>query len=141
MFALHPLVGALLALMADQQPPEQSASYLSRLREGEQQWAWKIGMRAAIIILDLIGIGCAAWLLATVIDLDYYSFYDYTLDNEIMPFVLPAVSHMQAILSLLISLTKFQTDESLLDMVSNLRPGFLSTPSTQSGASWRSRGY
>jgi hypothetical protein len=40
-----------------------SRSYLQKLREGEQHWAWKFSFRVAICILDIVGIGCAAWLV------------------------------------------------------------------------------
>lgn len=34
-----------------------------KLNAGDANWQWKIGMRAVLVILGIIGIGCAAWTL------------------------------------------------------------------------------
>lgn len=71
--------------MANTQPQTNTATdsrpYLQKLREGEQHWAWKFGFRAAICVLDVVGIGCAAWLAQHYANpsnslLDYF-YYDY----------------------------------------------------------------
>ncbi len=52
--------------MAEAEPQNisttDSRSYPQKLIAGEQHWAWKFSFRVAICILDIVGIGCAAWL-------------------------------------------------------------------------------
>ena len=59
----------------------QERSFLQRVREGEQHWAWKFSFRVAICVLDVVGIGCAAWLANQSIQRnnDYlnYLYFDY----------------------------------------------------------------
>ena len=84
--------------MADSEPPPVPATatdertYLQKLHAGEQHWAWKFSFRVAICVLDIVGIGCAAWLASrytnSAVDYDYF-YFDYFM----LPGALTAVSH------------------------------------------------
>ena len=73
-------------------PATDERTYLQKLHAGEQHWAWKFSFRVAICVLDIVGIGCAAWLASRAsnrsIDYDYF-YFDYFM----LPGALTAVSH------------------------------------------------
>ena len=61
-----------------------SRSYLQKLKAGEQHWAWKFSFRVAICIIDVVGIGCAAWLIQSStqrpddgLDLFYFDYFTW----------------------------------------------------------------
>lgn len=75
-----------------------SRSFLQKLREGEQHWAWKFSFRVAICVLDIVGIGCAAWLVQQSInqsnvglDIFYFDFFalpgSLTAVGRVLPLV------------------------------------------------------
>ena len=84
--------------MTDSEPPTATAAatdertYLQKLHAGEQHWAWKFSFRVAICVLDIVGIGCAAWLTSrytnSAVDYDYF-YFDYFM----LPGALTAVSY------------------------------------------------
>jgi hypothetical protein len=84
--------------MADSEPrtateaATDARTYLQKLHAGEQHWAWKFSFRVAICVLDIVGIGCAAWLTSRytnrAVDYDYF-YFDYFM----LPGALTAVSH------------------------------------------------
>ncbi|KAF2686797.1 hypothetical protein K458DRAFT_416140 [Lentithecium fluviatile CBS 122367] len=41
----------------------ESQTLREKLNAGDAHWQWKIGMRAILVIVGIIGIGCAAWTL------------------------------------------------------------------------------
>lgn len=48
---------------AEAAPP----SFLQRVQAGDQHALWKLGIRAFILVFDIIGIGCIGWLLSSLI--------------------------------------------------------------------------
>lgn len=42
-------------------------SFLQRVQAGDEHALWKLGIRACILAFDIIGIGCTAWLLSSLL--------------------------------------------------------------------------
>ncbi|KAI9666070.1 MAG: hypothetical protein M1821_004005 [Bathelium mastoideum] len=42
----------------------QSPTYFQKLSAGERLWSWKLGLRAILLIVTTIGIGCIAWAVS-----------------------------------------------------------------------------
>lgn len=64
----------------------QDPSFLQQLHAGERHWAWKFSFRVVICILDIVGIGCAAWLTTVQHNsgyLDYSYFDDFMLPGSL----------------------------------------------------------
>ena len=72
---------------AEQQP---HASILEQLRHAEHLWAWKFGLRVMVMVLDIIGIGCAGWLLSTTFDNSNFGISVYN-DGWVLPWPLITV--------------------------------------------------
>ena len=77
-------------------PTETIKTRREELKEGDRHWQWKIVFRAAAIIVGLIGIGCAAWIVAhfTSNSEATYSYYfddEYTIPWTLITFVLSVV--------------------------------------------------
>ncbi|KAF2752071.1 hypothetical protein M011DRAFT_15521 [Sporormia fimetaria CBS 119925] len=58
------------------QPPTQTLA--RRLDAGEDLWVWKLGLRAAAIVVGIVGTACFAWGLATTPNGPYSSDLDYS---------------------------------------------------------------
>ncbi|KAK3704887.1 hypothetical protein LTR37_013578 [Vermiconidia calcicola] len=84
--------------MADSSLAEaQSTTFVQKLRDGEQHWAWKMAIRFTMCIGAIVGIGCVAWLASeTSSSLQTgYGFYPLTgyIERTIMvPGALAALS-------------------------------------------------
>ncbi|KAF2866018.1 hypothetical protein BDV95DRAFT_245311 [Massariosphaeria phaeospora] len=75
----HQPAHPLQQLLGTQEPPQavptaqpittattsESRTLREKLRAGDSHWQWKIGLRLILVLLAIIGIGCAAWTLAT----------------------------------------------------------------------------
>lgn len=68
-------------------PTETVKTKREELREGDAHWQWKIAFRTLTIILGLIGIGCAAWVVANSTSGALYMSY-YFDDEWLMPWTL-----------------------------------------------------
>lgn len=78
-------------LIAANAGPETVKTKRQELEEGDPHWKWKTGFRAAIIIVGLIGIGCAAYITAAITgdnERAAYSFSYYYYDDYLVPFTL-----------------------------------------------------
>jgi hypothetical protein len=65
----------------------ESHSLREKLNAGDEHWQWKLGLRAILVIIGIIGIGCAAWTLVKFGP--GKNPYDYELDDAwTMPFTL-----------------------------------------------------
>ncbi|KAF1965920.1 hypothetical protein BU23DRAFT_560622 [Bimuria novae-zelandiae CBS 107.79] len=71
-------------------PVETVKTKRQELSGGDAHWEWKVGFRAASIIVGLIGIGCAAWIVANFTDSSdvYSSYYAYFDDEWTLPWTL-----------------------------------------------------
>ncbi|ORY10982.1 hypothetical protein BCR34DRAFT_601736 [Clohesyomyces aquaticus] len=57
--------------------PQGPQTYRERLDAGEQHWRWKSSLRAILIVIGLIGLGCMAWATKTAQQTNYA----YELDD------------------------------------------------------------
>lgn len=64
-------------------------TYYDKLNAGDRKWEWKVGMRVILLLVSIIGMGCAAWVVNTFTSKPMYSgmFYD-TDDSWTFPWVL-----------------------------------------------------
>ncbi|KAK3209781.1 hypothetical protein GRF29_44g652830 [Pseudopithomyces chartarum] len=70
-------------------PTETIKTRREELREGDRHWQWKIAFRAAVIIVGLIGTGCAAWIVAHfTAGTDEFSYAYYFDDAWTIPWTL-----------------------------------------------------
>ena len=76
--------------MADQRAGGQNTTFFQKLRDGEQLWAWKFGLRGSICILDIIAIGCTGWLISSITSNYLHAFGDFEA-SWLYPFLLIGV--------------------------------------------------
>lgn len=72
----------------DAGPPHTQPTYLQRLKSGEQHVLWKLSLRLAIIILNLIAIGTAAWTLAQALPFNVNPYIGYFDGPTVAPWIL-----------------------------------------------------
>ncbi|PVI00877.1 hypothetical protein DM02DRAFT_490398, partial [Periconia macrospinosa] len=64
-------------------------TFYDKLNAGDRGWKWKIGMRAIIVLVSFIGLGCAAWIVANFTSQARYRYFDMdNWDYDIFPWVL-----------------------------------------------------
>lgn len=69
--------------MADEEAANQT--YFARLKAGEQHVFWKLGFRVAIIILDIIAIGTAAYILTQALSFRANPYTGFFSGPEVAP--------------------------------------------------------
>lgn len=109
--------------MEESQPQGLRAS----LTVGEQHWAWKLGFRIALLVLDIIGIGCVGYATAASVNLS-----TWWIDSWAIPWGLITVRCWDLLLSTLHNLQSLNTSLFIFDM--NILT-CSSSPSPSSGAS------
>jgi hypothetical protein len=71
---------------------QSSTTFIQNLRNGEQHWAWKIGLRTTLCVLDIIGLGVTAALAVASSSIADNAFYGFSeLDWFYLPGALAAV--------------------------------------------------
>lgn len=73
--------------MADEEAPRNGQTYLHRLKQGEQHVFWKLSLRFAIIVLDIIAIGAAAWILANALKFHANPYIGFFTGASISPYI------------------------------------------------------
>lgn len=74
----------------------EETPFLQQVGNGEQHWAWKVGLRAGMCILDIIGIGCAGWITALAVNRNSSLGYSdgFSDDGFLIPWALIPVSSL-----------------------------------------------
>ena len=71
----------------------QNPTYAQKLSAGENLWAWKLGLRAILLVVAVIGIGCIAWATSTALsNVDQDEFSEF-FDDLGVPWGLITVRH------------------------------------------------
>lgn len=74
--------------MADQEVAGHQ-TYLQKLKAGERDGLYKLGLRTIVCILDIIGIGAAAWVSATATrDVSTYYTFGFNDPGALFIFIL-----------------------------------------------------
>ncbi|KAF2177427.1 hypothetical protein K469DRAFT_677185 [Zopfia rhizophila CBS 207.26] len=55
--------------------PQTSQNFRQTLDDGESHWLWKLSLRAALLVLGIIGVGCMGWAVQTSTS-NYYGYLD-----------------------------------------------------------------
>ncbi|KAF1962117.1 hypothetical protein CC80DRAFT_487651 [Byssothecium circinans] len=71
----HPSTASTLA------PTPAPQTFYDKLNAGDRNWQWKIGMRAVLVVISLIGLGCAAWVVANFTNKTMYYGYSFDADD------------------------------------------------------------
>jgi hypothetical protein len=72
-------------------PPDPPASFVGRLKHADEHWAWKLGIRVCICVVDVVGIGCVAGVVSNRLHLTTNPYLGYLVDKETSPFALAVV--------------------------------------------------
>lgn len=59
------------------QEPTRVVPFTEQLQNGEPHWKTKLGLRSIVCVLDIVGIGCIAWLLGSRVSINENPYIGY----------------------------------------------------------------